>query len=398
MTIIAFEGFECKEVMQGDDVTGAGTATFDTSITWRSRASFKYVVNNNQAYIKLFRPSSANRPATMVAENDLYWSAHLYIGALPGGGQVCYLYGEFGNTALRNTLRLNENGEILMYDESTLRDTSAALSAGQWYTLEFTKIQSPESATLVISNSDGSVLDTCSAGAWWGNFDVDAVYFGACANSYGTIYLDNIVWSEDELPTTTMGVKDYAIDLAYADADGVNDGGWSGGYADVDETPPDDATTKRQLDDKNHGKVTQGVAWSPIASVASIVACQSAVKWATQGVSGSSNGLVWISGETESNGDTFNATSGDWVWHTRMLTADPDTSAAWTSDAVAAMELGHQRTSTPASNQDIYVTFVGAQVLFVPTTASVAALKLRLIPYGHTMGAYMRPHQRIAGV
>lgn len=400
MTITCMDGFEFHQ-LQGMSVYGAPTSYVTDA--WKSNVAAEFAMSNTRAgWYQWDQQSNWNTGSTQInwtTGANRYASWHIKFTSWPGSGQYHALYAEYGNAQWRAIIRVNESGQVEIRDESTIRDTSAALELDQWYCFDFRR--ATEQVWIEIYTvPDEELVDSIYSGAgstfyspnqlhsivWGPGNSVNGAGGGV---SYGTSIWDNWLLSSNERPSETIGTKDYCIDRGLVNGQGTyNDADWTGTYADVDEVPPDNSTTYRAISGSATGYFSCTIDFTPLYTPESIHAVSIAGRHQhPSGTAGTQRRLLVRSGSTDTFCSAVNHATSTWeAAGSYPLLVDPNTSSAWDVSAVEAVEVGYDRYTPPITSNSKYVTMLGLEVLMIP--AAEAEAEASAIP-GVAMSPYL---------
>ena len=248
-----------------------------------------------------------------------------------------------GGVTAKIELRLNSSGQIAAYDTalSLLGTGTTVLSADTWYLIDLKSGSGASGAweVRINGNSEMSGTGDLNTGAH------DRIYIGKGFNRNGNTvdFFYDDVWVDD---TAYKGA--HVVVALHPNADGSTQQ-WTGGtgatFAEVDEVSPDSADYVQSVNQNDvalfnlQDSATSTAFSGTIHSVLALTRVR-------ENVAGTSlYNLRLRSGATNSDNSTLDpgttaATNG------RYVDTDPDTSAAWTTDGIAAVEIGGVDTAT----------------------------------------------------
>ncbi len=281
--------------------TTTGLVTTNLQATYYVRMYFRYAT----------KPSSSNE----------------YIAALRDSTQ-----NKFG-------VGINSSGQLTVYDRTgTLQGTgTTALSQDTWYRIDFTAGTSATASYEVRINGASELSGTIDTGAT----NTEAVRLGKVANLNGNsvdFYYDDVAWED------STWAPDGKSLLLLATANGATmdftTGTNSSNYAEVDEVPTDSDTTYIK------NAAASGLALMAFQDTADvgIFGTINAIKlWVTTREDTSATSATTLkirSGGSDAN--TSSGYNGSTSYENRFLirSTDPNTSTAWTTSGVDAVEAG----------------------------------------------------------
>jgi len=155
----------------------------------------------------------------------------------------------------------------------------------------------------------------------------------------GDSYFDDIVFGTGDWPGDIRFASALVPSGDTSDKDWTPSSG-SLNYAMVDDVPENDAEYV-SAGSAGYKDLYTIASWSPSASEEPLFI----VDWIRTKKDVATECYIESlvkSGSTESSGGSLTLTT-DWAYHGRVLTVDPDTSAAWTADGINALEIGQNR-------------------------------------------------------
>jgi len=318
-------GFEMKENHYG------GSLTVEETRVSYGRVSCKVAV-------------SGSTYTVMSLGAGQYWASfHLYIETLPGSGQDYYLQRQFSGI-WRGSCWINDDGKLSVYRESGGTTTSTgALQTGKWYVITIRRGSSANPKIIARERDSGLIVAEAEVAAL--DDGCDNLYLGPVITSYGTCYWDNIViesggWASTDDPVTLLGTK-YAIGLLVP-TENATYTGYSGGYADVDEVPRDNDTTKIEMSGATGRETFRLQPCSSLATpVESIAAVRSFTFW--EGLWGNNawGQTMRIGGaDYDYNAANRGTTGGSYVLEHTVHRNSPATSNPFLKSEIDALELG----------------------------------------------------------
>ncbi|MEN9389679.1 MAG: hypothetical protein RLY61_763, partial [Candidatus Parcubacteria bacterium] len=237
-------GFELQSTTAGVEWTSvSGSPAISTSTVNGGAASLRIASlssGTQESLTYAFEATSTN------TNGPLYFRTYLYITTAPSAeNRIISLKNSAGTTIAYLTL---DNSRILkIYDEdSVVGSGSSALSTSTWYRLEFKFDATGSGSTDVIeARLNGGVFATSSVRNL--SSGIRTLSLGANinseANTTGDLYYDDVAVNKNlgNFQNSYPGVGK----IAHLRPDGAGSiGSWTGGYADVDEITPDDASTR----------------------------------------------------------------------------------------------------------------------------------------------------------
>lgn len=257
---------------------------------------------------------------------------------------------------------------------------TAVLAADTWYRIDFrcranatTAIEIKVNGTTDISATSVTLADP-----------LVAVVFGKCYNNSS----QTVDYFYDDFAVSNDGYFDagVVVSLLAPNANGTNTA-WTGDFTDVDDVPPDQSTTVITSSTANASEsvnVTDCPANSDIHAV-------KGMWYGDQAASNDDRNIdaYLRSGTTESNVDTSRfASNGVWTsgWiydgttgnmMQRVWNVDPNTSSAWTTAGVNAVQVGIKKAN---DTKNARATAMAVCVLYTPAPASTVVQGSQLQP------------------
>lgn len=351
-----FGGFETGDATRAVSVSGTvsvqGTTTRTGSYALRSNPSSSTGYHEYQGIA-----ADGSGAELGITTTEHFLTVYLRIATLPGATAIILRGLTSGGTeAWRVDIT---SGGVVTATGSTTSGTAATLSVdGLWHRFDLRFTKNATSGLAVDGGSEQTF--TCA------NQTIDRVRFGVQTSTTADIYYDDWV-----IGTTSPGGA-IQVNRLLPNANGSLTSNWtngtaSGSYTAVDEVPHDSDTSYWEDNGSTDDRT---------------VALDSA---ATGGVSGTIHSVIGTgiirdtyifggllcalklrSGTTDST-NAAATTTETYAAYSRLLTADPATSAAWTSGGIDGLEVGAQRSG---SSNGARVTMLMAEVACTPTAAA----------------------------
>lgn len=393
LSIINFSGFESGANNNGD-INSNSTYSFDSSIKKTGNYSGKIEITDNTGfgYFQLGTYSVAG-DHTGFSKSEAYFQFQFRYGVKPASNNE-YL---FKLVLATNQIygRLTSDGKIALYFDTTLISTgSTVLSADTWYRIRLmyssdNAIGSGSQCHLYINDT----LELAISSSIVQN--VQRLNIGKIENLNSqnvTYYFDDVIISEGGFPDPTTIVK-----AIKPNANGTtmswNGGTGSSDYTQVDEIPVDDADYVMSPTSGNPNTARFNMESCADASISpsSILSLKAITRTREDISATSSTKLSVLSNATTSENNTSNGvtTVGS---KARVLNTDPDTSSAWTTGGIDAVQIGAVENNAVA----VRLTSVLAMILYIPSistnyplTAATGSFTLTSIAtalkFGHKM-------------
>jgi len=350
----------------------AGTITIDTTTTWKSGASFRMNLDNEQA--DLYYGSQVNAADYFDNVDTRPWgySFHLYIATLPGAEK--YLHFTAVNKLVGGVnmkARVDENGQVSMWSDfaGAYVNSDANISTGIWYAVHVRVYIPAGSFELDMYRADNSVQAFSTLARASGNRSFNGCYLGAVENSTGDMYFDNFIISgnsDGENCRDTVG-DDWVVGILIPDGTGAHDDAcWDNDWTFVDEIPPDDLVTTRSCATLANAFTETMEAMSALdpPGVATILGVQPVYHAGGDGGVGGRCELRFRSGGTDFDGNDHIPGAG-WNEFFRYCMTDPD-NGAWTEAAINACEVGCEKTD---NNKLVRISTCYLMVAYLPHPA-----------------------------
>ena len=340
-TIYYFAGFE----EGGFESMIASGCTIETTITSFSRKSAKLLANGTTPYLFMYGSglNAAGQWYDPNANPSAIMAFHMYIAALPGGGQYFYLFRHSDATIQRyGSMRIRSDGKIDILSEGAPGGTDVtstqALTTDKWYVVTIFAT-SGSNIRIIVRDRDTevTVLDLTGTQA---NSSNRYTYIGCGWASYGTVYIDNFVWEEGasiDDPVNLLSTK-YAVNMQLPTGSGYYNQS-TGTYADVDDAPHDGDTTYRDYNGAHADTHTvQSTSTFPVAPAQIHGVIGLTVARTTANLT---NGNIRIrSGGVDGNCSEAPDYTTSYEIRRFLWLTDPATSAAWLVSAVDSLQVG----------------------------------------------------------
>lgn len=339
MAIINYSGFE--GATQREFNANSGTWSVQTSI----KRSGAYALRTNPTttavgYLQLvaIAASGTTSNPNVAKMRSTFW---YYVATAPSAdSEEIFVQRDTTNAADKLSVRIDSARKLSVYDKDAalVATGTTVLSTSTWYCIEVESNNGTSGAYDLRINQVSELSGTCNQSAT----NCGAVRFGKVTNRNGRsvdFYYDDITIDDADYhgkerifrlsPTANGSTAEWTS--------GTN----SSDYQEVDEVAPDDDTTyimNPAVAGKIHLVTLQSCSAAGI-NVSSIKAFKALVRWRENTAATSACKIRVKSGATNSENSTRNigATYED---NHRVLSTDPNTSAAWTESGVNAVEVG----------------------------------------------------------
>lgn len=365
-TLYWFEGFETGEFSPSALLYSYNNATLsiESTIVSFSYKSLKLVANNSAPYI-MFNCDGLDSSGVWVDNNnpiDTTYAWHMYCSALPGSGQVFYIWSGTDAVIWRETAGILEDGKVRLYGEGTPGGTTAtstgAITTGVWYVVSVIVVDHANFQVIIRNRDTGATVVDVSVGN--NGHPNRYVRIGCAWAGYGTFYFDNVVAEVSatsvEDPVNLLTTK-YAVNQRVPIGAGYYTAG-SGSYADVDDFPNDGDTTRYTL--------AGATAWTMVGSSSGLwpTFCGTVhavmIKLFEKAAGANSNQAMRLrSGTTDSDSSGARDSDTAYRMEQKIWTLDPATSAAWTVSAMDGAQFGQVW-----ADGTHYTTQISLQVLY----------------------------------
>lgn len=380
MAVLNLAGFECGDTSECRSVTG----TLSVQSAVKRTGGYALRVNPTGSNLGHARFSGVAAGGTITSDLNvatLYTRFYFRYATRPSSGEEQFLVVLDTGGADKAFCCLNSAGKIELFDNNGIRQATgtAVLAQDTWYRIE-------------VKTSTGSGNQPCEVRVD-GTADISAS-INQLTNNNGSVRLGkvssragvNIDYYYDDLSLNDSAWPgEGAVEVMLPDSNGST-AQWTSGtnssnYAEVDEIPTDSDTTY----------IKCGTGGNQVHLVG-LESCASA------GVSGTINAVkAWVRAREDTSvtsslrvrvrsGGTNSDTSGSnldttYASRFRLLTADPATSAAWTTSGLDAVEVGVVEANAVAmrcTNIALMVDFTpdaaGPQTITATRLASSSAL------------------------
>ena len=368
-------------------ISTTGTPELETTEVYNSAYSYKMNVSNSTKYMSYETSGfGANGDWDATDVGFAWFSFHLNVTALPGAGQYLYLglvQRQGGNET--SSWRITENGNFEQKIHGGAYTASAeTISTGVWYQVSLSaraNITGGTSQVVRVADDDTELINDVQNTP--NHTNIFRYHIGAWANSYGTMYIDNLIIEGSSAdaniddPYNATG-SSYTMRLLTPDATGDEDAAaWGGSHTDIDEIPHDGSTTE-ELNTTSAGNFLKTM--SDVSGFAEIIVAVIGVQSIcfVRGFSGSVTGhtRMKIGATTDvTTGRNFNGLSGE--PNCKVYQTNPDTAAAWTTAEVNDIQLGFGKTTgtfglgVTAAYAEIVYSFSPGAVSFIHRTVVI---------------------------
>lgn len=344
MSVVQFTGFEAGADFFGDVGFLAGTSSYVTSPV----NSGTYALRTNPTttatgYSPIFGLNANGTVGQGVFNiNDTYVQFYFRAATLPASGyeQICVM--SDAGAGYKGWLAINSAGKLSVYDKDFSKigsDGTTTISTNTWYQIRFYLGNGTSAAFSVYINGLLELSGT-------GNFlaaNCGSVYLGKFSDRSGQsvdYYFDDVIVDDAAFPTT-----DLKVGALKATANGSTMT-WSAGtntsdYTQVDEVPIDSTDYVQSPTSGNPNIALFTMQSTSAAGFNGNVKAIKGIAFSRENTSVTSAVKIRVkSGSTNSDSSTFNGNNSTYNGQSRLLLTDPDTSAAWTTSGVNAIEVG----------------------------------------------------------
>lgn len=349
MGILAFCGFESGGTTNGTGDMHVGVAfTASVQSTVKRTGTYAALCNpttTNRGYVEVQMPSTTTGGMTIFNKATIYGKFHFRFpsGGLPASGSEPIVQCLTTGSNLKLEIRIDSSGNLSAYNSAlTLLGTGATtLAPDTWYRIEI-KCETGTSNAYELKIDGVTELSSSSANLHATNHGTFRIGKGTDRNGQSvSYYIDDVVVRDDAF----HGDSEIKVLTPTGNASTMQ---WSGSYTAVDEIP-------RSLADWVTSTAPDDVALFAFADAASagISGTINAVAVNTISVedsAGTSSAFVRMkSGATNADTTPVELTSPGTAGQLVLLReTDPNTSAAWTTSGVDAVEGGMVENTTSA--------------------------------------------------
>lgn len=363
---VQIEGFESGGNEGCQSVTGTSSVS---STTFRT-GGYSFRANPTTTAVgncRLATMSAAGVPTTAFGAATLYARFYFRAATLPGSGdEEIFVVLDTAGTQ-KAAVRINSSGNLIVYNNANVSQGTGttALATNTWYRIEL-QTTTNASASAFELRIDGATED--SGTATQGSTNHGSYRLGKGTNRSGQtvdFFYDDVSIDNSAFP----GVG--AIQRMDADSNGSTAqwtaGSGSSNHLEVDDVPTDGDTTyiaKGSAASQTH---LFGLESSASAGISGTINAVKGHVRCRESTSGTSANLIRIrSGSTNSDSTTTNMGT-TFASYFRLLTVDPDDSAAWTTTDLDGVEVGPVDTSALST---VRCTSVHLQVDYTEAAAT----------------------------
>ena len=387
MAITYFDGMSADSIANGNDVRERWTVLDAATTAEAAGVHSRYMLNlKTDAQIRC-----------QAGIGDDQWScAYVRFNAWPSSACTWWGYKRSDGTSL-GWLVIGTDGSLLMgmNSDSGDHDTNFNFSLNTWYIVSFeADSDSVDDPYVVVRDINGTeLLNYKYAGD--GSYASNPAFWFLHVDDGLDFDVDNWVQDNAQDPYLTITAPYRVLGLWVNAAGDTNDFD-SGDYQSVDERPSDGDTTYIQDNDANSVFLANmenipdtGFGIGNIVGVMANYWCQSGNSGQEFFPALKSGGTLYVSASQDDL-----ATGGGFSYSYELHLVNPVTTGAWTEGEVDLLQIGIKHNN---STNDLKGTCFYVEVLALAGEARQWD-HMQMVPLGHTKGAYLRPHQRIAGV
>jgi len=282
--------------------------------------------------------------------------------------QIASIFGTDGNAKI--SLRIDSTGKLSLYDSDNttqIGSTGATvLALNTWYEIQLS-VGSGASAPYALNIDNVSELSGTYTLA---NSNNSGKMFIGSRADMNSVSMDNYY---DDVLVDDASFHNTAVVKAIIPTANGSSMTWSAGsgasdYTQVNEIPPDDGTTNYVMTPSNGTNPNSAMFALQNTSTVSISGTILSVKGVIMTRESASNVSAHFirvtSGATNSDSSAFNG-STTLQGQSRVLNVDPNTSSAWTTSAIDALEIG----AVENNNVAVRCASVMGFVLYIPSTS-----------------------------
>lgn len=379
MSILYFTGFEqgnTRTTNGSDDYqppTAGGSVSSDVAKT--GTYSYKIVKSTTETpNIRIPTTYADNGVVSVAAGNfsTLCIEFDFYYTTKPSSNyeEICNLL-HTGTQATAIFIAIDSSGQLALYNNlggsPVLLGSSSALSSSTWYKIGL-KVIAGASGSYLLEIDDTSAI----SGSWTDTTNFLNYLLGARVNRNSqavTAYFDNVVVNDTDLNDGELRV---VVLKPNANGSTMTWTGGTGGsdYQEVDEIPISDTDYVSSPNSGNPNTALFNLESSATGGVSGTILSFKAVIMTRENTSSTSATIITVkSGATSSSSTTFNGTTST-QGRVRILNTDPNTSSAWTSSGIDAVEIGG------IENNAVITRMISAlgYVLFQPATSAIKSV------------------------
>jgi hypothetical protein len=357
-TVVNFSGWESGDA--SETIFSGGTVSVQTSVVRSGVYALRVNPTTTNVGHHRFRGLGGNGTPSNLNLTNTYTRFYFRVAAYPNG--ICLsppcdepMFDAVGSGSVdKFELRLQDDGKLVAYDSALTKLATGAsiLALNTWYKISIL-IGTGTSASWEVridNNTEISGTANLTTGA------SIRLNYGKRLNRFShsiDFFYDDLLIDSTNWPT------DGRIQIMQPDGDGTSTA-WTGDFTDVDEIPHDSDTT--HIVTSTSGDVeTVNLESALNAGITRTINAvkRYAIVRDTGGVS--SFQVRLISGATTSNTTTVDP-GGSYTLLTTVFNVDPNTSAAWTMDALDGIQVG----VVANANVEHRATSIAAMVSYNP--------------------------------
>lgn len=366
LNIIGFETGDLSERLSGVGTSSTVQSAIKHSGDYALRTNPGAA--NSANYRIAYNAAAGNTVSIPVS--TLYLSFYFYYAVKAASADEPIATALTGSAGIRLEVRLTSSGNLAVYDSalSLVATGATILSQDTWYRIDLQSNSGVAAAYELKLNGtvelSGTANQTASANYQAGLGKTNN------RNSQAVDYYYDDVW----LDSTDYAPANYAIARLDPVSDDVN--GWSGTYADIDETPISQAEYVSSTGGAAPMTATFNIESFASAgiTVSSTIHLTKAFSWVAD-PSATTNTYTYgiMSGATINTTNSFNAgTSAAEI--SKLYVNDPSTTTSWTQVGLEASKLHVGEGTASVSSMQVYAAF-----MMVAYTAPMASRRIHYI-------------------
>lgn len=363
MALLRFTGFET--LVLSDATSSGGTVSVNTTTKRTGAAALR--CNPTTTAVGWVRIGGLNSLGSNASANvaTMYSTFYFYIATAPASNDegFCDVNDTVANVKLH--LRLNSSRQIVVYDNTiTIVATgSTALSTSTWYRIEVMTTTSASASNYEVKIDGVSELSgTCTQG----NTNNGFIRLGKQTNyNSNTVdfYYDDLALSD----SAYLGAGE--IKRMAPDSDGSTQQ-WTSGTAPSDYTQIDEQTPSDTDYVQSNGSASQlalfNLESSSSAGISGTINAFMAIARIKENATGTSSNIVRVKSSSATNDTSALNYTTTYAYTHKLTTVDPNTSAAWTTGGLDAVEIGTLENNAVA----MVCSYVSGFAYYTPSVGS----------------------------